>query len=200
MAVPCRSIEDQKRARGTARQHLPFVIGSKISQAVRWRAGPSVRARQETGRAVVGPKVINHQDEAEERPVGGISPNIYVQVLGRRVGPQRPRVKRTQLERPADDTAARLEQGRKYVEVVECRSTIDEIIHPRLSVPNPDVVTRRGCDGIGVRIGQPFHPIGRHGIAEDDETPLPQLGGGVHGEFAPCGQRAEPVRHPKRAV
>jgi len=52
-------------------------------------------------------------------------------------------------------------------------------------------------DGIGVCIGQPFHPIGRDGLAKHDEASFPQLGDGVNGELAPDSQCTEPIRHLK---
>ena len=135
-------------------------------------ARPPVRARHEAGRAVVGPKLIDHQDEAEERPIGGVAPNVNVQFLGGRARPQRPRVQRTELERSADDAAARLEQGRKYVEVVELGATIHEIVHLRRGAADPDVVAGRRRHGGGVCVGQ---QIGLRGAGNDDEASLLQL-------------------------
>jgi hypothetical protein len=77
-----------------------------------------VRARHETGRAVIGSKVINHQDETEEWPIGGVALNINVQFLGARTASQSPRVQRAELKWPTDNAAASLKQWRIYVEVV----------------------------------------------------------------------------------
>ena len=81
--------------------------------------------------SVVGAKLIDHQDEAEERPVGGVARDVHVQFLGWRARPQRPRGERTELERSADDAVARFQQRWKYIEVVELGTTIYEIIHLR---------------------------------------------------------------------
>ena len=45
--------------------------------------------------------------------------HVNVQFLGGRTRPQSPRVQRTELERPADDPAARVKEWRKHVKVVE---------------------------------------------------------------------------------
>ena len=154
VAMPRGPVEDEQRARIAARQHLPGVFGPQICKGVLRRARPPVRARHEAGCAVVGPKLIDHQDEAEERPIGGAARNVNVQVLGGRARPQRPRVQRTELERSADDAAARLEQRRKYVEGVELGATIHEIVHLRRGAADLDVVAGRRRHGGGVCVGQ----------------------------------------------
>ena len=68
-----------------------------------------MRARHEASRAVVGPEFIDHQNEAEKRPIGGFTLDVNMQVLGGHARPHRPRVERAQLEWPADDEAASLE-------------------------------------------------------------------------------------------
>src|SRR6185436_7819953 len=122
VTMPRGPIENEQRAGFAARQHLPPVFGSQICKGVLRGAGPSVRVRHEAGCSVVGPKLIDHQDEAEERPVSGTARNVNVQLLGGRARSQRPRVQRTELERSANDAATRFQQRWKYVEVVELRS------------------------------------------------------------------------------
>jgi hypothetical protein len=83
-----------------------------------------------------------------------------MQFLGRCVGPQRPRVERTEFERAADDTCARLEQRGKYVQVVELRPTIHKIGYARRGAANVDVVACRRRDSDVVCDVQPLHPFG----------------------------------------
>jgi hypothetical protein len=94
-----------------------------------WEASPPVRTRDETGRSVIGSELVDHQDEADERPVGGVAPHVRVQFLRGRAWPQRPRQKRTELEWTADHGVARPEQGWEHVDVVECTAAIHEVAH-----------------------------------------------------------------------
>jgi hypothetical protein len=119
-----------------------------------------VRAWHEPRCPVVGPELINHQDETEKRPVGGVTPNIDVQALDWRMGPERSGVERTELEGPADHETARLEQRGKDVQTLELGSTIHEIIHTRRGGTSMDVVVPRRCDSDGVCVSQMFHLIG----------------------------------------
>jgi hypothetical protein len=128
--VPGGPVEDKQRASRAACQYLAFACGPHIRQRVLWRARPPMRPWDKSGRAIVGPEIIHHQDEAKKRPIGGVSLNVHVEFLCVRALPQRSRVERTQLEGAADDLAACLEERWKYVEVVERRATIDEIAHP----------------------------------------------------------------------
>src|SRR5258708_5739185 len=55
MSMPDGAVEYDHRACGTARQNL--------AREVSWHCGPQMRARHETGRAVVVSKLANHEDE-----------------------------------------------------------------------------------------------------------------------------------------
>jgi hypothetical protein len=147
-----------------------------------------------------GRKASIIQMNPKKRPVGGVARDVHVQLLGRRVRPQRPRDQGAELERPPDDAAARFEQRREDAKVVELRATIDEVGQPGRSRADPDVVAGgRGHRDV-VRTDQPFHPIGRGGAGKDDEASLLELGGGACGELGPRGQDAEPVVHRDMAL
>ena len=105
----------------------------------------------------------------------------------------RSRVQRTELERSTDDAAARIEQRGIYVEVVELRTTIHEVAHARRGAADPDIVTRRGRDGGGVRVFQRSHPIERHRAVNHHEASIMQLRGCVDRELTASGQHAKPV-------
>jgi len=102
-----------------------------------------MRSRHEARRSVVGPEFIDHQDEAEKRPIGGFTVDIDVQVLRGHARPYRPRVERAQLEWPADDEAARLEQRREDVDGIELGPTVHEVGHPSRGAPDSHVVGGR---------------------------------------------------------
>jgi hypothetical protein len=89
MAMPGGPVEDDQGARRAAREHLVIVFGTRIWDGVLRVARPPMRARDEACGAVVGSKLVDHQDEAEERPVGRFAPNVDVELLGRGMRSQR---------------------------------------------------------------------------------------------------------------
>jgi hypothetical protein len=92
---------------------------------------PTVRSGNEARRAIVGSKFIDHQNEAGERPIDGVTRNIDVQLLGNAVRAEAPGQQRTKLERPAEDATACFQQRRKDVQPVEFDASIHKVIDPR---------------------------------------------------------------------
>jgi len=108
MVVPHGPIEDNERAGWTTSQHLTVVVGLKIRDGVLWHARPVMRPRHEAGCAILRPEIIDHQDEAQKGPIGGVARNIDVQLSAARMRLDRPRMQRTEFERPPNDAAARI--------------------------------------------------------------------------------------------
>jgi hypothetical protein len=65
------------------------MIRVQIGEIMFWEASPPVRTRDETGRSVIGSELVDHQDEADERPVGGVATHVSVQFLRCRAWPTR---------------------------------------------------------------------------------------------------------------
>ena len=128
-----------------------------------------MRARDEACGAVVGSKLVDHQNEAEEWPVGRFAPNVDVELLGGGVRSQRSPEERAELERPANDATACFQQRRKYVDVALIGTTIDEIDHLGRSTADSDVIAGRvECGRISV--GQCIHSLRRHRAGKHDEA------------------------------
>src|SRR5512146_3038957 len=102
-------------------------------------------------------------------------------------------MQRAELERPADDAAARLEEGREHIETIKLRTTIHEVGHLGGGAADPDVVAGGGVYGGIVRTREQIRSLGRLRPGQYDEPQLLQLRGGVRWGLAPCRYRAEPV-------
>lgn len=172
MAMPGGSIEDKEGTCGTARREVLDVSNEALGNLAGPHVLPPVRPGHEAGRSVVRAEHVDHQDEPEEGPIRRAAIHINVKALGRRAGPECPRVKGAELEGATNDEGAGLKKGRKDIDLVELWASVDEIVHPRRGGADPDVCSRRGVHRGGVGVAQALQGIGRHGAREHDEPPL----------------------------
>src|SRR5215467_9520137 len=98
-----------------------------------------VRFRHEAGGAIIRPKLIDHKDKAEERPIDRVALNVSVQFPAARISMKRPSMKRTKLERAPDNLAACLEQRREYVQRIKLLAAIHKVVNPRRCATDFDV-------------------------------------------------------------
>lgn len=117
-------------------------------------------------------------------------------VCGRRVRA----LQRTELERSADDTAARVKKWRKHVNVVEGGPPIHEIAQLRRRAADSDFIA--GCRGHGGCTGadQQLHPIGTRRVGNHGEALFQKLRGCGCRKCATRGKCAEPVINTSRSL
>jgi len=60
-------------------------VRADVDVVVRRCAQPAVRSWNEARCAIVDSKFIDHQNEADERPIDGVARNINMQLLGKAV-------------------------------------------------------------------------------------------------------------------
>jgi hypothetical protein len=119
-------MEDDYRPCRTARAYL---VASPVFQFV-GRVGPQVRTRHEARGTVVRLKLVNHQDEADQRLAFGVPPDIRVQRLCRGARFQSSRQHRAELEWLAHNPETGCQQRRVDVQPIELRPAINEIMNP----------------------------------------------------------------------
>src|SRR6185436_16941390 len=151
-----------------------------------------MRARNEARRAIVRTKIIHHQNETEERPVGRFALDVHVQILRRHVRPHRARMERAQLAWSSDNGSARLEQRWKGPEVAEFGTPIHEVINASRRAADFYRVAHRRSGGF-VHARQPFQSIWRERPTQYDKAPLLELRRGTPREPKRLSQSYAPA-------
>src|SRR5262245_57577894 len=121
-----------------------------------------MRSRYEARGAIVGTELIDHEDETDERPVGGTAGDVHVQLLSRGARAKRPRLQRAELEGSTNDVAARREKRWKNIETVELRTAIHEVRDFRGRAPDPDVLCVGTVNSGVVGAGEPIARFRRY--------------------------------------
>jgi hypothetical protein len=116
------------------------MVGAHVGHRLFRRLRLTVRPRYDTGRAVIGPEVVDHENEAEQRPVGRLTLHVDVQLLVWRARAHRAPDERAELEGAAYHAAASIQQRRKEQQGLEYASSIGETGKLRARTADANVI------------------------------------------------------------